>query len=65
VHVAGVTYQHKYIRCGKKHCRKWHGPYWYAFWKRGGRVGCRYVGKTLPRAVRKAASALDAAGFSR
>lgn len=65
VHVAGVTYQHKLIRCGKKRCNKWHGPYWYAFWKRGGRTCSRYVGKELPRAVREAAEALASRGRAR
>ena len=25
-----------------------HGPYWYAYWREGGRVRSRYLGKTSP-----------------
>jgi hypothetical protein len=44
------------IRCGKDRCRcsssdYRHGPYWYRYYWRRGRVVCRYVGKTLPTAV--------------
>jgi Arc/MetJ family transcription regulator len=54
VHAGGVTYQQKLIRCGKPTCRKWHGPYWYAFWKHGRSTKSRYVGKALPAYVRAA-----------
>lgn len=57
VHAGGVTYQQKYIRCGKPTCRKWHGPYWYAFWKRGRSTASRYIGKALPSYVHNAARA--------
>ena len=57
VHVENVTYQRKYIRCGKDRCRKGcargvpsHGPYWYAITSAsGGRTRAYYVGKELPR----------------
>jgi hypothetical protein len=48
IHLAGVTYQLRWVKCGKPNCIKKHGPYWYAFTKVGGRVHTRYVGKKLP-----------------
>jgi hypothetical protein len=51
-------YQLEWIRCGKKNCHcaegKLHGPYWYAYWTEGGRTKSEYVGKNLPRGMRKA-----------
>jgi hypothetical protein len=41
----GVTYQREHVLCGKAACRKLHGPYWYAYWKAGGRVHKRYIGR--------------------
>lgn len=36
------------VRCGKPQCRSCpHGPYWYAYWREGGRRRSRYVGKLL------------------
>lgn len=45
-----VTYQLELVRCGKncKGCP--HGPYWYAYYRSGGRVVSKYIGKEL-RAV--------------
>lgn len=48
---ASVTYQREWILCGKKKCRKRHGPYWYAYWTAGGRTRTLYIGK-----VRRSAS---------
>jgi hypothetical protein len=43
-----ATYQYEKVKCGKPRCRTCpHGPYWYAYWKEGGRTRSRYVGKTL------------------
>jgi hypothetical protein len=51
------TYRLESIRCGKKNCHcaegKLHGPYWYAYRTEGGRTKSEYVGKKLPRGVRK------------
>lgn len=38
------------VRCGKKNCRKCadgpaHGPYWYLYRRRNGRMTSKYVGK--------------------
>jgi hypothetical protein len=52
------TYRLEEVRCGKKNCHcaegKPHGPYWYAYWTEGGRTRSQYVGKKLPRGVKKA-----------
>jgi uncharacterized protein DUF6788 len=45
-----VTYQLERVRCGKRRCHcmkggKAHGPYWYAYFWKGGRVVSEYVGK--------------------
>jgi hypothetical protein len=51
------TYRLEEVRCGKKNCHcaegKPHGPYWYAYWTEGGRTRSQYIGKKLPRGVRK------------
>jgi len=51
------TYRLEGVRCGKKGCKcadgELHGPYWYAYWTEGGRTRSQYVGKKLPRGVRK------------
>lgn len=40
----GATLRRQYVLCGKPHCVRRHGPYWYAFWKEGGRTRSAYVG---------------------
>jgi hypothetical protein len=51
------TYRLVAIRCGKENCKcsggKGHGPYWYAFWSDRGATRCEYVGKKLPRGVKR------------
>lgn len=48
----GVTFRQETVRCGKKGCTRCpHGPYWYAYWREGGRMRSRYVGKQLPGRV--------------
>jgi hypothetical protein len=43
-----VTLRQEMVRCGKKGCTRCpHGPYWYAYWREGGRTRSRYVGKEL------------------
>lgn len=42
------------VQCGKSTCKKPHGPYWYAYWKEGGRTRKRYIGKRLPHALAEA-----------
>lgn len=57
LHVEGITYQRKFISCGKERCKKGcasgrasHGPYWYAVqWNaKTGKTKSMYVGKTAP-----------------
>jgi hypothetical protein len=46
-----VTYRQESVRCGKPGCTRCpHGPYWYAYWREGGRVRSRYLGKRSPLA---------------
>ena len=51
------TYRLEEVSCGKKSCHcaegKLHGPYWYAYWTEGGRTRSQYIGKKLPRGVRR------------
>ncbi len=49
-----VHYQQEYRKCGKPACKrcstsKGHGPYWYAYWKEGGKLRSGYVGKVAPQ----------------
>lgn len=57
-HIEGVTYQRKFIACGKERCKKGcasgrpsHGPYWYsAQWNpKTGKTQWRYIGKSEPK----------------
>lgn len=44
-----VTYRQEMVRCGRDSCSRCpHGPYWYAYWREGGRLRSRYIGKRLP-----------------
>jgi len=51
---ATVTYSAQYRRCGKEGCptcvpgARRHGPYWYAYWREGGRRCSRYLGRERP-----------------
>src|SRR5512142_521711 len=48
-----LTFRYETVRCGKKNCTRCpHGPYWYAYWKEGGRTRSRYVGRVLPQKAR-------------
>jgi len=42
-----VTYRLERVSCGKncKGCP--HGPYWYGYWREGGRTRSKYIGKKL------------------
>ncbi len=43
-----VTYRQERVRCGREGCSTCpHGPYWYAYWREGGRLRSRYIGKEL------------------
>jgi uncharacterized membrane-anchored protein len=45
LHIAGVSYYLLYVL--PKHRKKPAGPYWYAYFRKNGRVVCKYVGKCL------------------
>ena len=48
-----VTYRQEPVRCGRDNCTRCpHGPYWYAYWREGGRLRSRYIGKNLPDSER-------------
>lgn len=49
-----VTYELRPVLCGKPHCRKLHGPYWYAFWTCGGKVRTLYIGRDFKLVSEKA-----------
>jgi hypothetical protein len=47
-----ITYRQERVRCGREGCATCpHGPYWYAYWREGGRVRSRYIGKELGELV--------------
>jgi hypothetical protein len=48
-----VTYRRQHVRCGRSCGSCPHGPYWYAFWKEGGRSRSQYIGGELPADVRR------------
>ena len=44
-----VSYRLERVRCGKPGCKSCpHGPYWYAYYRDGGRLRSRYIGRNLP-----------------
>ena len=63
-------YRSEAVRCGKATCAcregKLHGPYVYKYWREGGRLRKKYVGKgvTPPRAAPPAAPARGSTGPS-
>jgi hypothetical protein len=41
------------VKCGKERCKKCergegHGPYWYLYFRRNGKLTSRYIGKMIP-----------------
>jgi hypothetical protein len=48
-----ITFRQELVRCGRENCTRCpHGPYWYAYWREGGRLRSRYIGKHLPTVPR-------------
>lgn len=45
--LGSMTYRLERVSCGKncKGCP--HGPYWYGYWREGGRTRSKYIGKSL------------------
>ena len=47
---SNATIRTEYVKCGNSYCyRCKHGPYYYAYWKEGGKLGKKYIGKYDPR----------------
>ena len=47
-----VSYRLEPVSCGKPGCTRCpHGPYWYAYWREGGKTRSRYIGRRLPEGV--------------
>jgi hypothetical protein len=60
-----VTYRLEAVRCGKEGCRSCpHGPYWYAYYREGGRLRSRYVGRALPDGAQVHAQGAEKPGKS-
>ena len=52
--IGSLTFRYETVRCGKANCSRCpHGPYWYVYWKEGGRTRSRYVGRSLPARARE------------
>ena len=49
--IGQVTYRHEFVRCGKERCKKCadgnygHGAYWYAYFRKNGRLTSKYIGR--------------------
>lgn len=44
------SYRAEYVKCGKKGCKSCpHGPYWYGYERKGGKLHKKYYGKLDPR----------------
>jgi hypothetical protein len=46
------------VKCGKDRCKKCreggrHGPYWYLYFRRNGKLTSRYIGKMIPDELRE------------
>jgi hypothetical protein len=51
-----ASVQPQWVRCGKPNCRcaagNLHGPYWYVFWRAGGRLCKRYIPRSAVDTIR-------------
>jgi len=46
-HSGSMTYRLERVSCGKKCKGCPHGPYWYGYWREGGKTRSKYIGKKL------------------
>jgi hypothetical protein len=51
------TLRSEIVKCGKTRCRKCergegHGPYWYLYYRRNGKLTSRYIGKMVPEELK-------------
>jgi len=48
-----MTYRREKVKCGKKGCKcergELHGPYWYRYYREGGKLKSVYIGKELKK----------------
>jgi hypothetical protein len=55
------SYRLESVRCGKKGCKcvdgNLHGPYWYAYWTEKGKTRSQYIGKRLPKGIKRVGDA--------
>jgi hypothetical protein len=55
--VDNKTHRLEWIRCGKENCKctrgKLHGPYWYSYYRVKDKITSKYIGKKLPKDIRK------------
>jgi hypothetical protein len=52
------------VKCGKTRCKKCregggHGPYWYLYFRRNGKLTSRYIGKRIPEELEVVRAAPD------
>ena len=60
-----ITLQRELRQCGKDCSKCPHGPYWYAYWKEGGRTRSAYIGKEMDAAkAREAVARVRRGGMS-
>jgi uncharacterized protein DUF6788 len=50
------TLRSEMVKCGKDRCKKCregpaHGPYWYLYFRRNGKLTSRYIGKMIPEGL--------------
>lgn len=52
-HSDSMTFRLERVSCGKncKGCP--HGPYWYGYWREGGKTHSKYIGKNLRKSGAK------------
>lgn len=51
--IGGMHYQQELVKCGRKKCSKWHGPYWYCYYTLDGKRKSKYIGKDLKKGIAK------------
>jgi hypothetical protein len=54
--VSAGTLRSEMVKCGKDRCKKCregpaHGPYWYLYFRRNGKLTSRYIGKMIPEGL--------------
>ncbi len=52
-HSEAMTFRLERVSCGKKCKGCPHGPYWYGYWREGGKTRSKYIGKNLKPFMKK------------